>query len=417
MNSLLTVGIDVGTTSTHLTFSRLILGNTSRANEPTRFAVLRREVVYQSEIHRTPLSGDVIDADKVVELIGAEYARAQVRPDEVATGAVIITGETAKKRNAEEIVEALSQLAGNFVSASAGPNLESVLAARGSGACAASRDGKVICNVDVGGGTTNVAVCKNGEIVSTHWLVVGGRVCESESVAKAAAAVLDSLTDEFMELWFSGGVAEIMLRLRKGETVSDTEYGDSGVLLARAFARELEERNFAYHIPANPIRATVIGAGAHSLQLSGSTVAVKNTVLPIRNLPIIRVVQPSAIRVAMQVHDLDWSRQPVAIFLRDLPRMGYKELKALAASIAQQFRAEDAVSPLVALMQQDMAAALGQLLVAQLPQVDLIVLDGIGTDDGDYIDIGTPMANGQFVPVVIKEFMFAQPDSVEAVGV
>lgn len=417
MNSLLTVGIDVGTTSTHLTFSRLILGNTSRANEPTRFAVMQREIVYQSEIHRTPLSGDIIDADKVVELIGAEYARAQIRPDEVATGAVIITGETAKKRNAEEIVDALSQLAGNFVAASAGPNLESVLAARGSGACAASRDGKVICNIDVGGGTTNIAVCKKGDVVSSHWLVVGGRVCGPDSVAEAAVAVLDSLSEEPMELWFSGGVAEIMLRLRKGETVSDTEYGDSGVLLARALTHELEERNLVYHIPANPIRATVIGAGAHSLQLSGSTVAVKNTALPIRNLPIIRVAQPSAIQVAMQVHDLDWSGQPVAIFIRNLPRMGYSELKAVAASIAQQFRMENAVPPLVVLIQQDMAAALGQLLAMQLPQVDLIVLDGIGTEDGDYIDIGTPMANGRFVPVVIKEFMFAQPDSVEAVGV
>jgi ethanolamine utilization protein EutA len=458
MESIVSVGIDVGTTSTHLAFTRMSLGNRSRINEPTRLAVTQRETIYQSEIYRTPLiDEDVIDAVRVVEIIRSEYKKANIRAEDIATGAVIITGETAKKRNAEDIVDELSKLAGNFVAASAGPNLESALAARGSGACAASLDGKVICNVDVGGGTTNIAICENGVVVDCRWLAVGGRVCTTDSVDEDARRVI-ALAGAVLprrpqvsgpvELWFSGGVAEIMLRLKNNEVVDDTEFGDCGVLLARALLRQLKRPIF---IPPNPIRATVIGAGAHSLQLSGSTVAVENTSLPIRNLPIVRVSGPDEIEARMKLHDLDWSKQEVAIMMVGLPRIGYVELKKLAEDVWACFRDANGKAPLVVLVEQDLAAALGQLLVgasacttfaaaigdknvqaardgtrrASSPPLqtsaaaseapEIIVLDGIATEYGDYIDIGKPMANGQFVPVVIKELIFAPSCSTAAV--
>jgi ethanolamine utilization protein EutA len=239
----------------------------------------------------------------------------------------------------------------------------------------------------------------------------------AESIVDVIRTATESQSTSDAEFWFSGGVAEIIFRLRAGEDVPDTEYGDCGVLLARALIHALETSGIQYHVPPNPIRATVIGAGAHSLQLSGSTVAISNSELPIRNLQIVRVANVDQLTIAMQVHDLDWSQQTAAIYLRELPRLGYVELKKLAQKLAIEFKLAEAVGPLVVLMQQDMAAALGQLLITELPLADLIVLDGIATEDGDYIDIGAPMAGGQFVPVVIKEFIFApsvDPAAVEA---
>ena len=131
---ILSVGIDVGTTSTHLTVSRLFLANVSRAAEPERIVIEKREIVYQSPIQLTPLSLDgSIDAEAVAVFLQEQYQLAGLKSDDIASGAVIVTGESARLRNAEVVAEKLSHLAGKFVVASAGPNLESILAGRGSG--------------------------------------------------------------------------------------------------------------------------------------------------------------------------------------------------------------------------------------------------------------------------------------------
>jgi ethanolamine utilization protein EutA len=404
MTEFLTVGIDIGTTSTHLSFSRLILGNTARPNEPVRMAVIERIPVYQSEIYRTPLTeDDCIDAPQVVALVKQEYAMASVASDEIATGAVIITGETAKKRNAESIVEHLSLLAGNLVAASAGPHLESILAARGSGACDASRDGLKICNIDVGGGTSNIAVCEKGKVSHTDWLRVGGRVCTAESVEEAARQLCDAVQSMAESFWFSGGVAEIMRRLQLGDMLKDDMFGDAGVLLARALLAEATARNMPCHIPQNAIRATVIGAGAYSFELSGSTVSLNECELPIRNLPLLRVSDVSELASISK----RFEKPNVALMFDSLSNMNYNELKQFASQLAAGILENALAEPFVILMQRDMAAALGQLLSSQLPGKALIVLDGVGTEYGDYIDIGQPMSNGQFVPVVVKELVFA----------
>lgn len=73
-------------------------------------------------------------------------------PEMLRTGAVIITGETARKENANEVLEALSDLAGDFVVATAGPDLESVLSARGRAPTPCPRKSSTaIANVDIGG--------------------------------------------------------------------------------------------------------------------------------------------------------------------------------------------------------------------------------------------------------------------------
>ena len=129
--TLKSVGIDIGTSTTQLVVSKLTLENRANPFSVPRIAITDREIIYRSRIHFTPLlSETVIDAPGVREIVAEEYRRAGLRREEVQTGAVIITGETARKENAREVLNALSEFAGDFVVATAGPDLESILAGR-----------------------------------------------------------------------------------------------------------------------------------------------------------------------------------------------------------------------------------------------------------------------------------------------
>lgn len=426
-NVILSVGVDVGTTSMHLAVSRLTLANISRANEPTRLVVAEREIVYQSPIYFTPLSDDgSIDADGVQAILNREYETASLSAVEISTGAVIITGETAKRRNASEVVHALSRFAGSFVAASAGPNLESILAGRGSGAAAFSKErGGTICNVDIGGGTTNIALFQNGEAIQTSWLPLGGRLMRIDAAStnkdeaarfadQMASGIIDEIVKyKFDELWFSGGVGELM-RADAFVRTSDTEYGDVGVYLARSMVMQLLRHSLEYMIPENAIRATVIGAGSQLLQLSGSTVCVAGGALPIQNLPIVRLMHTNVpegidakLRQQFAAHDLNWNEQPTAILFPDLPRMGYHQLTEWGTAICTAIETLRVAQPYVIICTHDVAAALGQVLRAKLPDAGLIVLDGIANGEGDYIDIGAMLPHKQSIPVVIKDLIFA----------
>ena len=121
--SLLSVGIDIGTSTTQLILSRLTLANRANPFSVPRIAIEDREVLYRSGIHFTPLLSDtVIDAEGVRTIVAEEYRKSGFAPEQVDTGAVIITGETARKENAREVLSALSQFAGDFVVATAGPD-------------------------------------------------------------------------------------------------------------------------------------------------------------------------------------------------------------------------------------------------------------------------------------------------------
>ena len=174
---LLSVGVDVGSSTSHLVFSNLRLTRDERS-VTRRFRIEDRQVLYEGRIIDTPLlDPHTIDIDRLTDFLKAEYRRAGIDPADIQTGAVIITGETAKKCNAGQIVEALSHDAGKFVAASAGPNFESIIAAMGSGAKDRSRDtARTILSCDIGGGTSNIALSVNGEIVSTSCVAVGGRL-------------------------------------------------------------------------------------------------------------------------------------------------------------------------------------------------------------------------------------------------
>ena len=167
--TLLSVGIDIGTSTTQLILSRLTLANRANPFSVPRIAIEDREVLYRSGIHFTPLLSDtVIDAEGVRTIVAEEYRKSGFAPEQVDTGAVIITGETARKENAREVLSALSQFAGDFVVATAGPDLESILAARGAGADEYSREHHTdVLHFDIGGGTSNLALYSHGELAAT----------------------------------------------------------------------------------------------------------------------------------------------------------------------------------------------------------------------------------------------------------
>ena len=176
--TLLSVGIDIGTSTTQLILSRLTLANRANPFSVPRIAIEDREVLYRSGIHFTPLLSDtVIDAEGVRAIVAEEYRKSGFAPEQVDTGAVIITGESARKENAREVLSALSQFAGDFVVATAGPDLESILAARGAGADEYSREHHTdVLHFDIGGGTSNLALYSHGELAATGCLDVGGRL-------------------------------------------------------------------------------------------------------------------------------------------------------------------------------------------------------------------------------------------------
>ena len=172
------IGIDIGTSTTQLVFSRIVVENVAGSYNVPRVSIVDKEVIYRSKIYFTPLrSATEIDAEAVKKIVKDEYEAAGMTPADLSTGAVIITGETARKQNANEVLEALSDFAGDFVVATAGPDLESVLAARGAGTDTISEEHRTaVANLDVGGGTTNIAVYQKGTLRGVCCLDIGGRL-------------------------------------------------------------------------------------------------------------------------------------------------------------------------------------------------------------------------------------------------
>ena len=182
---ILSVGVDIGSSTSHLAFSSLVLRRDERSAS-RRFNIQERRVVYEGRIINTPMLDDnTIDIDKLTGFLKKEYQRAGIDPADIQTGAVIVTGESARKQNAGQIVEALSNDAGRFVAATAGPNFESLIAAMGSGATARSKKyNKTILSCDIGGGTSNIAITRSGETLSTSCVSVGGRLLGVDSKGK-----------------------------------------------------------------------------------------------------------------------------------------------------------------------------------------------------------------------------------------
>jgi len=357
--ALLSVGLDVGTTTTQIVFSRINLQDVARAGQIPRINITDRKVIYQSPIVFTPLiDAETIDADKLNEIVRGEYLAAGIDPSQVETGAVIITGETAKKKNADEILRALSGLAGEFVVSVAGPNVESLIAGKGAGAAQYSQTNfTTVTNVDIGGGSSNSATFRSGNLIGAAAMNYGGRILEIEHstgkvrhIAEPARHILEDcnlelvignspsleelrrftdrmadLTVELIEgtnsplaqklyltppvgvsgkgtvLMFSGGIGHYYYNPLQINSVADaTIHDDVGPLLAESLRAHTVLNTYEIIPPAETLRATVLGASTQTVTLSGSTIWAEKEILPMKNVPVIRpgLDTPSATRPA-----------------------------------------------------------------------------------------------------------------------
>ena len=442
--TLLSIGLDVGTTSTQLIVSQLTISNRASAFAVPEMEIAERNILYRSPVHFTPLlEGNLVDGNEIRSLVEEEYKKAGISRDQVDTGAVIITGETSRRENAKAVLDALSEHAGDFVVATAGPALESVLAAQGAGAAAYSWDtGKTVFHMDIGGGTSNLALIENGQITCTDCLNVGGRlikvengrICYISPVLQGLCqfSVGDSITPADLEpvaemlvqaLEMAAGLREptqLLDKLRTAELgehlgcavknavisfsggVADcieTEhpafsFGDMGPILGRAI-RKSRLCQGPYRLGEETIRATVIGAGCHSAQLSGSTVFCQNMTLPIKNRPVVAVSEEdlSADGIRQQLAGQD-TLSVLALPEFDVP--DYETIKSLAAVIAQTMP-----SPILVTVERDMAKALGQAIALRRPAGESILcIDRVRLKNGDYLDVGNPI--GPALPVVVK---------------
>ena len=170
---LTSVGVDIGSSTSHLVFSRLEL-----TLEGSRYRVTKREILNESQILLTPYVDDTrIDVEALEAFINQQYKNAKIRREEVDTGALILTGVAVRRRNARAIGELFAQEAGKFVAVSAGDGLEATMAAHGSGAVAHSgKIGGVVLNIDIGGGTSKFAICNNGKVQEVSAIDIGARL-------------------------------------------------------------------------------------------------------------------------------------------------------------------------------------------------------------------------------------------------
>jgi len=449
---LCSVGLDVGTTTTQLVVSELTVQNRAPGFAGPQMDITQRNLKYCSEVYFTPLLGhDKVDGEGIRRILETEYARAGITPESVDTGAVIITGETSRKENAREVLSALSELAGDFVVATAGPHLESVLAARGAGAVAYSeKTGKRVLHMDIGGGTSNLALIENGRIVRTGCLNVGGRLIKTEEGRIAyLSPVLEGLTDlRFGEqlsrekaeavaalfvqglemaaglrprdhLWeklvteeapgtepieagavlsFSGGVAECIEK-----DFPDGAFGDLGPALGRTIKKSRLCEG-TYILGEQTIRATVIGAGCYSAQLSGSTVFCHGTALPVKNLPVVALTEkeqtdPAAIRRKMAEQDAD----AVVLAMPGFSSPAYAQVQRLARAISEGVGQR----PVYVCLEADLAKALGNCLHLQLPEgTPCLCIDRVKLSDEAFLDVGQPV--GPAFPVVVKTLILSQ---------
>src|ERR1700675_3401782 len=100
-----TVGIDIGSSTSHLLFAKVALQRQSQGLS-SRFVVVSREIVWRSSILLTPFLPDgTIDAHALGAFIADAYRAAGLTQSEVDSGAVILTGEAIKRKNARAIDE------------------------------------------------------------------------------------------------------------------------------------------------------------------------------------------------------------------------------------------------------------------------------------------------------------------------
>jgi len=466
---LTSVGVDIGSSTSHLVFSALVLERQGRRLS-SRYGVTKRESPSRSPVIFTPYTPTgQIDAPALGVFIADAYGGAALTPDDVDGGAVITTGEAALRENARAVAELFSREGGKFVCATAGPNLESLLAAHGSGAVdlSAKADAPLL-NVDIGGGTTKFAVCDRGEVQETAAIHLGarllawdrqGRVIRVEEAARrfaravgldlpplgapVPAELLETLADAmgvtivrlirgevtdaksgfwitpplghrvaFRDVVFSGGVAEYIYGREP------REFGDLGPRLAAAVRRHAERSQIQLLEPREGIRATCIGASQYTVQVSGDTIFLSDPApLPLRSVPVAAVGAISgsgaehiafAVQQAMVRLDLqDDTEGHVALAVQWRRGADYASLRELCAGIVAALPGVKDGRPLVLVVDADVAGILGALLQQEFQvRGSIVCIDQVQLREFDYIDIGRRLPAQGVVPVVVKSLVF-----------
>jgi ethanolamine utilization protein EutA len=465
------VGMDIGSSGTQVIFSRVHMRRISE-DLTSRYIVVKRETLYQSPVQLTPYRNDTrIDDEAVGRLIDEAYGAAGIGPEDIDTGVVILTGEALRRENAEGIAQVLASQGGEFVCATAGHHMEAMLAAYGSGSAKTSYDlGKRLLNVDIGGGTTKLAIVEGGVVLATAAIHIGGRLqvtdkdgritrldpagrhharqagfdwnlgdsARPDELDKVARLMAETLTDAFRpplsdrvkHLYLTdpitdfGRIDGVIVSGGVGEYVygrEERDFGDMGKRLGAAFRAELDKLAWPL-LPATAcIRATALGASEYTIQLSGNTghISSPGRLLPRRN---IQVVQPSlslgpvldraeiaaAIHAHLTAFDLAETTADVALALRWEGAPEYSRVRAFAEAIRNglAFRIANDL-PIYVMLDGDVAMTLGRILAEELGVTgDLLVIDGVQLRDFDYIDLGKIRLPSRTVPVTIKSLVF-----------
>ncbi|HLY64325.1 MAG TPA: ethanolamine ammonia-lyase reactivating factor EutA [Chloroflexota bacterium] len=468
--SLTSVGIDIGSSTSHLVFSHLTLRRKG-ADLSTQFEVTNRQVLYRSPILLTPYSSPTLmDVERLRDFFDESYRQAGFGTSDIDTGAVVITGEALNKENAQPISELFARHSGKFICASAGPNHEALLAAHGCGAVALSKSqGATVLNIDMGGGTTKLSLVRDGVVNSTAALSVGARLLAFDEhsrttrVEQPARRIMRELGHEvelggtvpqreqrkLVELMvgclfelldgppksalardlmvteqglagygglstvdyliFSGGVSEYIYQH------DDTAYGDLGPLVGAEVRKRLRGTPPKLAQPAEGIRATVIGAGEYTVQASGVTSYLSDLdVLPVFGLKVIKapvhheLPLAQALTTALAKFDLTEFAPGLAIALSLQEAPNYPLVRATAQEIGNILqRSSDPSMPVYLMLDADVAKSLGGILKEELGFPGAIIaVDGIDVGDLDYVDIGRPLGMSESLPVTVKSLMF-----------
>ncbi|MGB7949709.1 MAG: ethanolamine ammonia-lyase reactivating factor EutA [Candidatus Binatia bacterium] len=470
---LTTVGVDIGSSTSHLVFSKLEL-----TLEGSRYRVTKRIILNESQILLTPYVDETrIDVEALERFINEQYKNAKIRRDEVDTGALILTGVAVRRRNARAIAELFAKEAGKFVAVSAGDGLEATMAAHGSGAVAHSaKTGGVVLNIDIGGGTSKFALSNNGKVQEVSAIDIGARLVAfdqggavvriEEAGRKHAAwagmslelgqtlpqqgirAMVSGMVDKLFALlkpeslseevkgllrlppltyrgevdsvMFSGGVSEFIYNREK------TSFGDLGPLIADEIHRRMPDLGMLVMEPTARIRATVIGASQYTIQVSGNTIFITpQNAVPVRNVPVVapeftlevddlsKDAVKDATLNALRRLDLLNARQPVAIAFHWQGSATFLRLQSFSQGLLAGLKdILDKGHPLVLVNDGDIGGIVGLHFQEELQiQSPIISIDGIALNDFDYIDIGALIQSSGSVPVVIKSLVFpASPE-------
>jgi ethanolamine utilization protein EutA len=350
--------------------------------------------------------------------------------------------------------------------------MEAMLAAYGSGAAKVSHDrGWRVLNIDIGGGTTKLALIDDGRVLETAAIHIGGRLLVTDADggitrldpqgrelarqagfdwqlgSKVSASELDSLAEWIAEalciavlgdtklyltepikdlrgvdgVMFSGGVGEYVYGREQ------RDFGDLGRRLGLALRKRLD-RVPGKLLPAGEcIRATAFGAAEYSVQLSGNTVYVSEpgVLLPRKNLQVLQppvrlegAIDAARLGAAIDAHfkafDVVEGETEVALAFKWRGEPSFERLSAFAEalrrSLARTIRQE---KPIYLILDGDVAQTLGAILKEDWGlRSEVLVIDGVALRDFDYIDLGRIRVPSNTVPVTIKSLVFSQDHRV-----